>query len=32
LRALQAGGPVLLTDDELRDAQRQFAALRYGEQ
>jgi len=32
LRALQAGGPELLTDDELLDVQRQFAELRYGEQ
>ncbi|MFZ3016846.1 MAG: class II aldolase/adducin family protein [Gallionella sp.] len=32
LRALQADGPVLLTNEELRDAQRQFAELRYGEQ
>lgn len=31
LRTLQAGNPVLLTEDELRDAQRQFAELRYGE-
>lgn len=31
LRTLQAGGPVLLTADELRDARRQFAELRYGE-
>lgn len=31
LRTLQAGGPVLLTAEELGDARRQFAELRYGE-
>lgn len=31
LRTLQAGGPVLLTDAELRAARQQFADLHYGE-
>lgn len=31
LRTLQAGGPVLLTAEELDAARRQFAELRYGE-
>lgn len=32
LRALQAGGPVLLTAEQLEAARRQFEELRYGEQ
>ncbi len=31
LRTLQAGGPVMLTEEELEAACRQFAELRYGE-
>ncbi len=31
LRTLQAGGPVMLTGEELEAARRQFAELRYGE-